>query len=159
MPGKVIAEIKFGSHRWISIQITGHRTRMSGFAGFSFAPQVTTSLTYIRYWRILVMVFIETSIFTRLVCQLMEDEQYQELQSVLIENPQAGAVIQGSGGLRKIRWRLAGQGKRGGVRVIYYLTTRRNEIYMLYVYSKSVRSDLTRDQLRQLRQAVGEFEK
>ncbi len=132
---------------------------MSGFAGFLFAPQVTTSLTYIRYCSILHMVFIETSIFTRLVCQLMEDEQYQELQSVLIENPQAGAVIQGSGGLRKIRWRLAGQGKRGGVRVIYYLTTRRNEIYMLYVYSKSVRSDLTRDQLRQLRQAVGEFEK
>jgi hypothetical protein len=132
---------------------------MSGFAGFSFAPQVATSLTYIRYWRTLVMVFIETSIFTRLVCQLMDDEQYRELQSVLIENPKAGAVIQGSGGLRKIRWRLAGQGKRGGVRVIYYGTTGRNEIYMLYVYSKNVCSDLTRDQLRQLRQAVREFEK
>ena len=105
------------------------------------------------------MVFIETSVFTRLVCQLMEDEQYRELQSVLIENPKAGAVIQGSGGLRKIRWRIAGQGKRGGVRVIYYGTTRRNEIYMLYVYSKNVQSDLTRDQLRQLRQAVREFEK
>lgn len=132
---------------------------MSGFAGFSFAPQVATSLTYIRYWRTLIMVFIETSIFTRLVCQLMDDEQYRELQSVLIENPKAGAVIQGSGGLRKIRWRLAGQGKRGGVRVIYYGTTGRNEIYMLYVYSKNVCSDLTRDQLRQLRQAVREFEK
>ena len=56
----------------------------------------------------IVMVFIETSIFTRLVCQLMEDEQYRALQSVLIDNPLAGAVIQGSGGLRKIRWRLAG---------------------------------------------------
>jgi hypothetical protein len=132
---------------------------MSGFAGFSFAPQVATSLTYIRYWRILILVFIETSIFTRLVCQLMDDEQYRELQSVLIENPKAGAVIQGSGGLRKIRWRLAGQGKRGGVRVIYYGTTGRNEIYMLYVYSKNVCSDLTRDQLRQLRQAVRGFEK
>jgi hypothetical protein len=132
---------------------------MPGFAGFSFAPQVATSLTYIRYWRTLIMVFIETSIFTRLVCQLMDDEQYRELQSVLIENPKAGAVIQGSGGLRKIRWRLAGQGKRGGVRVIYYGTTGRNEIYMLYVYSKNVCSDLTRDQLRQLRQAVREFEK
>ena len=89
----------------------------------------------------------------------MEDGQYQGLQSVLIENPQAGAVIQGGGGLRKIRWRLAGQGKRGGVRIIYYVTTRRNEIYMLYVYAKNVRSDLTRDQLRQLGQAVREFEK
>jgi hypothetical protein len=88
----------------------------------------------------------------------MEDEQYRELQSVLIENPKTGAVIQGSGGLRKIRWRIAGQGKRGGIRVIYYVTTRRNEIYMLYVYSKNVQSDLTRDQLRQLRQTVREFE-
>jgi hypothetical protein len=88
----------------------------------------------------------------------MEDEQYRELQSVLIENPKTGAVIQGSGGLRKIRWRIAGQGKRGGIRVIYYGTTRRDEIYMLYVYSKNVQSDLTRDQLRQLRQTVREFE-
>ena len=105
------------------------------------------------------MVFIETSIFTRLVCQLMEDEQYRELQAVLMENPQAGAVIQGSGGLRKIRWRLTGQGKRGGVRVIYYGATRRNEIFMLYIYSKNVQSDLTRDQLRQLRQVARGFER
>ena len=159
MPGKVAAEIKLGSQRFITIQIAGHCVRMVGFAGFSLTLQMTTSLTYIRYWRMFVVVFIETSIFTRLVCQLMEDEQYQELQSVLIENPQAGAVIQGSGGLRKIRWRLTGQGKRGGVRVIYYVTTRRNEIYMLYVYSKNVQSDLTREQLRQLRQVVREFEK
>jgi hypothetical protein len=159
MPGKVVAAIKLGSRQWESIQITGHCTGMSGFAGFPFMPQADTPLTYIRYWRMLVMVFIETSIFTRLVCQLMEDEQYRELQSALIENPQAGTVIQGSGGLRKIRWRLADQGKRGGVRVIYYGATRRNEIYMLYIYSKNVRSDLTHDQLRQLRQVVREFKK
>ena len=86
----------------------------------------------------------------------MEDEQYLELQSVLIEDPRAGAVIQGSGGLRKVRWRATGRGKRGGVRVIYYWIARSNEIYMLYVYSKNVRSDLSRDQLRQLRLAVRE---
>ena len=117
-----------------------------------------TPLTDIRYWRIVAVVFIETSIFTRLVSQLLEDEQYRELQSALIDNPQAGAVIQGSGGLRKIRWRLAGHGKRGGVRVIYYWIARSNEIYMLYVYSKNVRSDLSHDQLRQLRRAVRERE-
>jgi len=104
------------------------------------------------------MVFIETSIFTRLVYRLMEDEQYRELQLALIDNPQAGAVIQGGGGLRKIRWGLKGHGKRGGVRVIYYWIASSNEIYMLYVYSKNVRSDLSHDQLRQLRRAVGERE-
>jgi len=104
------------------------------------------------------MVIVETSVFTRLVCQLMEDEQYRKLQSVLIDNPKAGAVIPGSGGLRKIRWNLAGQGKRGGLRVIYYWTGRLNEIYMLYVYSKNVRSDLSREQLRQLKQVVMKWE-
>lgn len=120
--------------------------------------QKPTPLTDIRYWRIVPVVFIETSIFTRLVYGLLEDEQYRELQSALIDNPQAGAVIQGGGGLRKIRWRLTGRGKRGGVRVIYYWIARSNEIYMLYVYSKNERSDLSRDQLRQLRRAVRETE-
>ena len=104
------------------------------------------------------MVIVETSVFTRLVCQLMEDEQYRKLQLVLIDNPKAGAVIPGSGGLRKVRWSLAGQGKRGGVRVIYYWAGRLNEIYMLYVYSKNVRSDLSREQLRQLKQVVMKWE-
>jgi len=104
------------------------------------------------------MVVVETSVFTRLVCQLMEDEQYRKLQLVLIDNPKAGAVIPGSGGLRKVRWNLAGQGKRGGLRVIYYWTGALNEIYMLYVYSKNVRSDLSREQLRQLKQVVMKWE-
>jgi len=104
------------------------------------------------------MVIVETSVYTRLVCQLMEDEQYRKLQLVLIDNPKAGAVIPGSGGLRKVRWNLAGQGKRGGLRVIYYWTGALNEIYMLYVYSKNVRSDLSREQLRQLKQVVMKWE-
>ena len=104
------------------------------------------------------MVIVETSVFTRLVCQLMEDEHYRKLQSVLIDNPKTGAVIPGSGGLRKIRWSLAGQGKRGGVRIIYYWTEKLSGIYMLYVYSKNVRSDLSREQLRQLKQVVMKWE-
>jgi len=104
------------------------------------------------------MVIVETSVFTRLVCQSMKDEQYRKLQLVLIDNPKAGAVIPGSGGLRKVRWNLAGQGKRGGLRVIYYWTGALNEIYMLYVYSKNVRSDLSREQLRQLKQVVMKWE-
>ena len=100
------------------------------------------------------MVIIETTVFTRLITRLMDDDHYRELQEVLIGNPDAGDVIPGSGGLRKLRWRLAGQGKRGGVRVIYYRVMAAGHIYMLYVYAKSEEEDLSRDQLRALRQIV-----
>lgn len=72
----------------------------------------------------------------------------------MIRNPDVGDVIPGSGGLRKLRWRLAGRGKRGGVRVIYYRVMTAEQIYMLYVYAKNETEDLTRDQLKVLRKIV-----
>jgi hypothetical protein len=66
------------------------------------------------------MVIIETSIFTRQVVSLLSDEEYRGLQVLLANRPKAGDLIQGSSGLRKIRWGLEGKGKRSGVRVIYY---------------------------------------
>lgn len=65
-------------------------------------------------------VFFETSVFTRRVTELLSDYEYAELQRTLVANPNAGDVIPGSGGLRKIRWAAQGRGKRGGVRIIYY---------------------------------------
>jgi len=100
------------------------------------------------------MLIIETTIFTRLITRMMDDDHYRELQEVLIGDPETGDVIPGSGGLRKIRWRVAGRGKRGGVRVIYYRVNAADQIYMLYVYAKSKAEDLTRDQLKALRQIV-----
>ena len=100
------------------------------------------------------MLIIETTLFTRLITRLMDDEDYRELQDVLIGNPDAGRVIPGSGGLRKIRWRLAGRGKSGGVRVIYYRVNAADRIYMLYVYAKNAAEDLSKDQLKALRQIV-----
>ena len=100
------------------------------------------------------MLIIETTIFTKLIVRLMDDDNYRELQGVLIGNPEAGDVIPGSGGLRKIRWRVAGRGKRGGVRVIYYRVNTAERIYMLYAYAKNEVADLTRDQLKALRQIV-----
>ena len=64
------------------------------------------------------MVIIETSVFTRLIRELMSDDNYSELQDALIQKPDAGSFIPGSGGLRKVRWKVEGKGKRGGVRII-----------------------------------------
>jgi mRNA-degrading endonuclease RelE of RelBE toxin-antitoxin system len=66
------------------------------------------------------MVIIETSIFTKQVQKLLSDDDYRELQYALVQRPDMGQIIVGSGGLRKIRWRTHGRGKRGGVRIIYY---------------------------------------
>ena len=100
------------------------------------------------------MIIVETTVFTRLIAQLMQDDQYRELQERLIENPEIGDLIPGSGGLRKIRWKLSGRGKRGGVRVIYYWAVSADQVRMLYVYSKSDQKDLSKDQLKVLRQLV-----
>lgn len=105
----------------------------------------------------LVMVFIETPIFTKRVKELLADAEYRSLQEALLLRPEAGDVIPGDGGLRKIRWRVAGKGKRGGVRVIYYWDTPDDVIYMLTVYKKSAQENLTANQLKVLRQLVEEW--
>jgi len=102
------------------------------------------------------MLFVETPIFTRELQDLMSDEDYRALQSALLLRPEAGPVIRGSGGLRKVRWGLAGKGKRGGLRVIYYWQKAEECIYMLLVYGKSRQEDLRQEQLRVLRKLVKE---
>jgi hypothetical protein len=63
--------------------------------------------------------FVETKLFTRLVQEYLSDDEYRALQQALLQDPEAGAVIPGAGGARKLRWGMAGRGKRGGLRVIY----------------------------------------
>lgn len=102
------------------------------------------------------MVIIETSIFTRQIQGLLTAEEYRQLQIVLVNRPDTGTVIVGSGGLRKIRWGKQSKGKRGGVRVIYYWAVGQEQLLMLFVYPKSERDDLTAAQLKILRQIVEE---
>jgi hypothetical protein len=64
--------------------------------------------------------FIDTKLFTRLVQEYLSDDQYPELQMLLIEQPEAGNIVPGSSGVRKLRWRAPGRGKRAGYRVIYF---------------------------------------
>lgn len=102
------------------------------------------------------MRFIETPVFTRDVVALLSDDEYRSLQLALTFRPEAGALIRGSGGLRKIRWAVSGRGKRGGVRVIYYWATAEDQIFMLLIYQKNQQEDLTLQQLKILRKIVRE---
>ncbi len=103
--------------------------------------------------------FIETSWFTKRVSELLSDEEYAKLQWRLIEFPEAGVVIPGSGGIRKIRQSAKGKGTRGGARVIYYLAVSREQIFMLDIYAKNEKADLTVTQLRELKKLVEEWAK
>jgi len=100
------------------------------------------------------MVIIETAIFTRLIKELMTDDQYKDLQEALITRPDMGDLIRGSGGLRKVRWKLEGRGKSGGVRVIYYWVVADDQLRMLYVYPKGEQENLTPAQLAELKKIV-----
>lgn len=104
------------------------------------------------------MVIVETPVFTKRVIAILSDEEYRLLQMHLINKPDAGKVIKGSGGLRKLRWSAKGHGKSGGVRIIYYWFAAQGTILLLFVYAKNERDDLTPEQLEQLRRIVeGEY--
>ena len=102
------------------------------------------------------MLFTETPVFTRQIMKLLPDDEYRKLQQALIFNPDAGDIIRHSGGLRKVRWRCATRGKRGGIRLIYYWFVSEDEIYMLLAYGKSEKDDLSAKELKTLRGLVQE---
>ena len=100
------------------------------------------------------MVIIETPIFTRRIQDILSDDEYRLLQAQLVQRPDAGKIISGSGGLRKLRWSASGRGKRGGARVIYYWFVSDEVILMLFAFPKNEQADLTPDQLKQLKKLV-----
>jgi len=100
------------------------------------------------------MTFIETRLFTRLVRDHLTDDEYGALQQALIRNPDAGDVIRGSGGVRKIRWRVAGRATRGGLRVIYFVRPREGQVWMLTLYAKNVADSIPVDMIRKIREEI-----
>ncbi len=104
------------------------------------------------------MIFIETPPFERHREEYFGDEHYRLFQVWLMANPEAGDVIRGSGGVRKLRWGSDGRGKRGGMRVVYYYVKAKSHIHLLTLYRKSEISDLSRGEIKMLRKLVKQIE-
>jgi hypothetical protein len=98
--------------------------------------------------------FVETKLVTRLVQEYLSDDEYSKLQQALLASPEVGAIIPGSGGIRKLRWGVAGRGKRGGIRVIYFLRTRQGQIWMLTLYPKNVAENIPAHVLKQIKDEI-----
>lgn len=81
--------------------------------------------------------FVETRLFTKLVSEYLTDDEYARLQRAIAAHPESGDLVRGSGGVRKLRWGMHGRGKRGGVRVIYYLRLQVGQVWMLTLYAKN----------------------
>lgn len=102
------------------------------------------------------MRFVETSVFTRQVTRLLSDDSYRSVQLALLLRPEQGALLRGTGRLRKLRWNMARTGKRGGVRILYNWDRPEETTYLLFLYAKSDREDLSSQQLRTLSRLIRE---
>jgi len=102
------------------------------------------------------LVFFETLVFTRLLPDYLSDEAYRALQEALLENPEFGEVMPGTGGFRKARWEDArrGKGKRGGLRVIYYSLKADKQIWFFTLYDKNEATDLSSSEKKLLKKAI-----
>jgi len=97
-------------------------------------------------------IFVESPIFDRLRPDYLSDDEFRELQKILLAQPTIGAVIQGTGGLRKIRFGIKNKGKRSGSRIIYYYFDVKKRFYLLTIYAKNEVGDLTSKQKKHLKE-------
>jgi len=97
---------------------------------------------------------VETPTFVAEAARLWSDDERLEFFAWIAENPEAGTVVPGSGGCRKIRWSRQGVGKRGGTRILYFVRPRAGEVWMLLVYPKTVSDSIPGHILRQIRREL-----
>jgi len=114
------------------------------------------SVIDVYYWR--VTKTVRTVTFSRRAKRLLPEAEIARLEQFIGERPDAHPVIAGTGGVRKARWARPGMGKRGGVRAVYYFQTRAGIVYMLDVYAKNEKADLTPADKRELRAIVSLIE-
>jgi hypothetical protein len=100
------------------------------------------------------LTFVETNLFSRLADEYLGEEGLLALQVHLLAQPNIGKVIPGSGGVRKFRWGMPGRGKRGGLRVIYFLRARHGQIWLLTLYPKNVSENIPAAILREIRETI-----
>ena len=101
----------------------------------------------------------ETEPFHKKVGRLLADNEKTELIAYLAMHPNAGSLIQGAGGIRKLRWARSGMGKSGGVRVIYYFHSLDMPLYLLTVFGKNEKSNISLDERNALSKSVKELVK
>jgi len=100
-----------------------------------------------------VYTFIEARSFDRAREVYLDDDEYAELQMFMMDHPAAGDVVPKSGGVRKLRWQRKGQGKRGGLRIVYFVRYHPQEFWMLTLYAKAKVDDIPGHILKQLKEA------
>ena len=109
-----------------------------------------------RQWRIVcVLTIIESPLFSRLWPDYWSEDERAESSVFVASNPDAGELVAGSGGCRKIRWSRAGSGKRGGVRVIYSVRLSQGALVLLVIYAKSARDNIPAHLLRKIAEEMG----
>ena len=97
----------------------------------------------------------ETPLFARQASKIWSEEERDDFIDHIARFPLAGEVVQETGGVRKVRWTRAGSGKRGGARVIYFYHRPDTPLYLLMVYSKAQREDLTASEKIEVKKFVG----
>ena len=97
---------------------------------------------------------VESPIFQKLWPRYWDENERADFASFIAQNPEAGAVIRGSGGVRKVRWAREGAGKSGGVRIIYLARNEAGEVYLLTLYAKSESENISLITLKEIRRAL-----
>jgi len=103
--------------------------------------------------------FVVLSAYARAADALLSEREQQVIEAHLLATPDAGAVIAGTGGVRKLRFGVAGRGKRGGVRVIYYYRATVGRIYLITVFAKNARTDMTMSEKAELRRLTSSLDR
>lgn len=98
--------------------------------------------------------FIESPLFSAHLPDYLSDEEYTQFQQYLTDHPEAGDMVRGSGGVRKVRWKRAGTGKSGGVRVCYYVRNAAGQILLLVIYAKSAQDSISGSILKVIKEEL-----
>jgi hypothetical protein len=101
-----------------------------------------------------VYTIVETPVYLHQAAELLEEDERESIAAYLALNPNAGSVIRNSGGIRKLRWRTAQGGKRGGYRVIYFNRLGRGQVWLLTVFSKRQHENISTRELAKAKRAI-----